>query len=258
MQNFNIYNLNKKISSKFPEFIKSIQLPKNKTIFLISPHSDDIAVACGGTVHLLSKTNKIIPLLFFTGYRGVEKADKKTGTKIREKEMQKEARVLGIQKPFFLRLSSYERNDKMTLKSDILKIKNYLQKYQPDIIFLPDENDLQPRHSLASQMTVKAICKLSEKTRKKIFLFFYETPWSIFKNLDFNTAFLLSKNNFQTKVKAIREHKSQIKRTAFDKIAQSLNTLRASIIPEQRIGYYGSKTKSLGEYLEVFMAKSWL
>ena len=243
-----LYNYNQ--AGKLSGQVILRELPDNKTILLISPHSDDIAVSLGGTVNLLAKNNKIIPLLLFSGWRGVEGAGQIKGGNIREQEMIQESKILGVKKPIFLNLPSYEKDDKTTQDKDILEIEQYLKKYQPDIIFLPRANDYHPRHRLAANMALKAISRRVHK--KAIELFFYETPWRIFGNFDFNAVFVLSKIDFAQKIKAIRAHQSQIKRNHFDKIVRGLNDFRASVIPEQRIGNYGSSTSRLGQYIEVF------
>jgi len=243
-----LYNCNQ--GSALSDQVISRELPDNKTILLISPHSDDVAVSLGGTINLLAKNNQIIPLLLFSGWRGVEDAGQIKGRNIREQEMIQESKILGVKKPIFLNLPSYEKDDKTTRDKDILEIEQYLKKYRPDIIFLPQAKDYHPRHRLAAKMALKAISRCVHK--KTLELFFYETPWRIFGNFDFNAVFVLSKIDFTQKVKAIRAHQSQIKRNHFDKIVRGLNDFRASVTPEQRIGNYGTSTSRLGQYIEVF------
>lgn len=235
---------------KFPKFVKRLKPIKNKNIILISPHPDDIAVGCGGAVSLLSSYNKITPLLFFTGFRGVKGKNKLKSIQVREKEMKKEARILKINKPLFLHLKSYNKESRKNLKQDILKVKKALEKYRPNIIFLPQENDLQPRHHLSTQITLKALRQMTNLTNLK--LFFYETVWGLFSAFDFNTAFILSSRVMRKKLEAIKVHKSQLQRTIFDQAAKNLARFRALIIPEQRINGYGGSLKSIGQYIEVF------
>lgn len=99
--------------------VKIEEYPLKQKIIVISPHSDDLSVNCGGTMAILAPQNKITPVLFYAGYRGVEKVNPEQGTKIREGEMRKEAKSLGLKEPIFLRLGSYEKNDFLTFKKDI-------------------------------------------------------------------------------------------------------------------------------------------
>lgn len=248
MSFFYIYNSSFKKFKNCPPSLKLKKLPSDKNIVLISPHSDDIAVGCGGTVYKLSPFNNITSLLFFTGFRGVLGKNKARSIKIREKEMEQEARILGIKKPVFLHLKSYEKESKDALQKDILKVKKALKKYHPEIIFLPQKEDFQPRHRLATQIALQA---LNQSPSRRIQLFFYETVWGLFGALDFNTAFILSPQEMRKKIEAIRVHTSQLQRTVFDKAAKNLASFRALIVPEQRIRGYGGTLKNFAQYLVV-------
>lgn len=129
-----------------------------------------------------------------------------------------------------------------------------MQKIQPDIIFLPQENDLQPRHKFAAKLTLAAFKKI--KGGERIQLFFYESVWSIFGAFDFNSAFTISSAIMAKKMRAIRAHRSQLQRTAFDRAAENLASFRAATVPEQRMGGYGTKNQKIAEYMEVFYQTS--
>lgn len=226
---------------------------KNKKIIAISAHADDLSIACGGTLALLSPTNKITPILFFTGHRGVTNSTQNNAIQTRETEMTRETEILKIAPPIFLRLASYEHDDNKTIMRDITLIAHELEKQNPEIIFLPWQRDSQPRHRLASIMSLAAL----KKTNLKPTLFFYETTWQQFGALDFNTGFVLDQQIMATKLAAIRAHQSQLQRTAFDHAAKILAQLRAITVPEQRMYGYGQKTKHAQiKYLEVFLKKN--
>jgi len=247
--------------SKLPANTKKENLFKNKNILLFSPHSDDISISIGGIVTALAKSNQIKPVLLFSGYRGVKNKSKQEATKIRQNEMEKESKFLGIDSPFFLKLSSYNQIphtpniNKIPIKEDCLKVKNVLKENQPDIIFLPQKNDNHPSHKLGTKIILNAL--KGYKNSVSIQLIFYENPWSLFENLEFNLVFFFSKKELNKKIKAVRAHRSQLKRTPFDKACRSLSEFRASTIPEQRIVGYGKTMNHLGQfYAEVFNWKN--
>lgn len=223
---------------------------RNKNILLISPHSDDVSVNMGGAVLLLNERNKINPLLFYTGFRGVANIGNAEATQIREEEMTEEAEILGIEEPVFLQLKSYLEDDIKTLQEDKNKLSQVLEPLDPDIIFLPAKNDLQPRHKLATQITLDALKGFQSK--KEIILFYYESVWSIFNAFEFDTVFAYDDKVMRKKLEAIQVHKSQLKRTPFDRAAQSLASFRACITPEQRIAEYGGIPKKYAPYFECF------
>jgi LmbE family N-acetylglucosaminyl deacetylase len=231
-----------------------VQLPDiaHKKIIALAPHADDIAIGCGGTIALLSKTNDIFPLLFFTGERGVDAPDKAVRIKTREQEMIRESEMLGLQRPVFLKLSSYDDISVSTITRDIARIKQLLCDIRPEIIFLPHEGDAQPRHNLATDMALRAI----KRAHMSVELFFYETSWHPFGPLDFNVGVILDDAVMARKIAAVRVHASQLKRTRFDIAAENLARFRAVTVPEQHIQGYGHMLNYQFDYLEVFLKKS--
>lgn len=250
MKKFYLYNLLSK--NKNSDHVSVLPEIKHKKIAVVSPHADDIAIGCGGTMAFLSKTNAIIPLLFFTGERGVDAVGKEHRVTIREKEMQREAEILGLQNPMFLELSSYENDRSEAQTNDIVRIQQEFNAIKPDIIFLPHTKDCQPRHRLASAMALCAI----KQAGMAVKLFFYETSWHPFGPLDFNVGVVLDADNMAKKLEAVRAHTSQIKRTRFDIAAESLARFRAVTVAEQRVGGYGSSEHMCFDYLEVFLTKT--
>ena len=276
MSDFFIYS-SIKLPKNLPGFVKLKKYPRGKKILVISPHSDDVSVSCGGIISKLSVFNKIVPVLFFTGYRGIEGMKKEKAAEVREKEMEKESKVLGIEKPLFLKLLSYESNRNSCRKKDILKVEELFMKQNPEIIFLPKKDDLQPRHKLATEITLGALESLQRRSpapdgagrnpapdgagRRKIKnfpdLFFYENPWSLFGAFEFNAVSILSKREISKKIKAIQVHYSQLKRTAFDRLAKSLAEFRGATVAEQRIFGYGKGNKELNKfYIEAFKCEN--
>ncbi len=244
-----------KLPKDFP--VKEEKLFKNKKIVVISPHSDDMSICCGGFISALSKNNIIIPVLFFSGHRGVQGKQKEQATKIREQEMKREAKILKTKPPVYLSLASYTKDNLMILEEDIIKLENFLIAQNPDIVFLPKKDDLHPRHKLATLLFFKALeTPFLEREEKKepTTLFFYENPWSLFNPYEFNTAFIFSKKEMQHKLKALRVHQSQTRRTPFERATESLAKFRGSVVLEQRVFGYGKNTKVADNYfMETFL-----
>ncbi|MCG2689910.1 PIG-L family deacetylase, partial [Candidatus Parcubacteria bacterium] len=187
MDNISIYSKSK-IKLVLPAWVKQEDIPQDKKIILVSPHSDDISISLGGLAFELAKRNQVLPLLFFSGFRGVLNKNKEEAREIRQGEMKKEAKALGLLAPLLLDLGSYE-NPKQAFKKDVLKIQAVFLKEKPDFIFLPKKDDSHPSHQLAAQLTLSALSSLKVEP----FLFFYENPWSLFKENEINTIFLIDK-----------------------------------------------------------------
>jgi len=240
-------------SKKFLADVKVINGIEGKKILAFAPHSDDLSIGAGGFIAHLAVKNSIIPVCGYTGWRGVNGADSKTeAILLREKEMKKEAEVLGLKKPIFLHLQTYETDSKTAKQQDIEKIKKVLIKEKPELIFLANSQDLHPRHRLFTRLILEA---LEQIKIKNIGLIFYEIPWSVFSSNEFNFIVPLSKELVQKKINAIKAHKSQLVRTNFVKLAKALLALRAGMVPEQKISGYGSKS-SLSNWVEVYKYKT--
>ena len=233
-----------KLPTDLPKPAEIKQLPKDKKILVVSPHSDDASVALGATITTLNRTNKIVPVLFFSGSRGVAGKSKEEAIIVRESEMKKESKVLGIDQPIFLRLGSYYKDGFIVEDEEILKVEKVLENQNPDLIFLPKKDDLHPRHRMATQIILKALKQPHLKKNETPILFFYENPWSLFGEFEFNIVFIIPKKSILNKMKAIQQHTSQLARTPFDKAALSLAAFRGSVVPEQRIFGYGTAIES--------------
>jgi len=239
-------------SKKFLSDVKIINGIQEKKILAFAPHSDDLGIGAGGFISHLAKVNTIVPVCGYTGWRGVNSAHSKNkAIALREKEMKNEAKVLGIKNPIFLHLKTYEIDTKTAKEQDIKKIKALIEKIRPEIIFLPNPLDLHPRHKLLAKLVLNSLTKRN----KGVGLFFYEIPWSVFSSNEFNFIVPLSKELMQQKINAIKIHKSQLSRTNFVKLAKALLSLRAGMVPEQKITGYGSKF-SLSNWVEVYKYKS--
>jgi len=225
-----------------------VDLLTDKKILVFSPHSDDVSIGSGGFLSELARENTIIPLLAYTGWRGVETVSSKAkATRIREDEMRRESRALGIKPPVFLRLSTYERDTLATQTRDVAVLKRVIQKEAPDIIFLPNRHDLHPRHRLLTRLLLTALKEL----RYSVTLLYYEIPWSAFSGHEFNFIVPLSARAVKKKLAGIKVHTSQLARTDFIRMSKALLALRAGMVPEQKIGGYGSSV-NLGKWLEVY------
>ena len=228
-------------------------LPQDKVVVVISPHPDDASISLGGMIAGLAKRNKVHTFVMTTGYRSfISGQDKEQRIKIREHEVEEEARILGAQ-AHFLHLSFYDaKNQSQAMAGDAKKVRQLFDDLEPDIIFLPHKNDKHPTHIGSREVVKKALPMFRLFDRKAIELWHYEGPWAVFNEGEFNTIFAFSEDLMSCKMEAIRAQHSQIERTRFDVAAESLARLRAAVIPEQSLFGLGQKSLKLGEYFELF------
>ena len=225
---------------------------KGKKILAFSPHSDDLSISAGGFLFRLAGNNEVIPVLGFTGWRGVSrKVRKRIAIKLREKEMKNEARVLGLKEPVFLELSSYEKDGIRNRRVDRRTVRNVIKKIGPDMVLVPSRRDTQPRHKLLTEFVLESLARLG----KKVTVVYYETPWSLFDVEQINLLVPLSKEVKAKKMRGVRSHPSQLVRNDFIKISNAMLEHRALVLPEQLIGGFGSNLK-LGNWMEVFSSET--
>ncbi len=192
-------------SSDFPEGFKAFKLLPTDKIIAVSPHPDDVEIGMGGVIQESQKL-KIAPVVLVatTGHRikiyaedvdpsysssfsqgslSGEIIDKNYKTMIREFETMNALKFLNPRTSIeSLKLSYYETKSlSFKDKSDVFKtLEKHLMTHDGRIfIFLPRHDDTHPTHEMTSELffqTTKEFLKTYPD--KKIYLAFYNTPWS--------------------------------------------------------------------------------
>lgn len=260
-------------------------------IICFSPHPDDTSISAGATLAMLAEfSNKVTSCVATTGHRAfIPNADREERTRIREREATEEAACLGADCEF-LRLPLYESG--RLSEEDVFIIEAYLRLKAPTAIFLPHTADTHPTHrevlrgiltalrnifhsqqsaqlqapstpslgssptSLPSHLLMTPPLRSSTGSATAfiecIRLFMYEGPWSLFPPGSYNCIVSPPSNTFEQKQAAIRAHKSQVDRTAYDKAADALATMRAVLVPEQDLAGFGGMPPRIEPKIELF------
>eukprot|EP01095_Lingulamoeba_sp_RSL-Kostka_P004288 TRINITY_DN1538_c2_g1_i1.p1 TRINITY_DN1538_c2_g1~~TRINITY_DN1538_c2_g1_i1.p1 ORF type:complete len:680 (-),score=215.97 TRINITY_DN1538_c2_g1_i1:144-1997(-) len=225
----------------------------NKTIICFSPHPDDTAISAGATLSFLSKNNRTISCVCTTGHRAyISNTTANERVSIREKEATNEAKQINSDADF-LRLPLYDLG-KMS-ETDINIVKEYIEKNNPDCIFLPHTGDSHPTHQEVCKTILVAIQRILIERNDQLplcSLFMYEGPWSLFPRGSYNCIFSPSELDFKKKLLAIREHVSQTARTPYDVASDALSLLRGSLVPEQDLSGFGEKPPEMQPKVELF------
>ncbi len=169
-----------------------------KKILVLSPHTDDGELGCGGSIAKFIKEGKeVYYVAFSTAEESVPTGYPKD---VLEKEVKAATKVLGIPPSnlivykFQVRKLNYVRQE---ILDELIKIK---KKIKPDMVFLPSTNDLHQDHFTVREEGLRAF--------KQITVFGYELCWN---NITFHTqSFIkLNKNHVDTKIRALKAYKSQ-------------------------------------------------
>ena len=167
-----------------------------KKILVISPHTDDGELGCGGSIV------KFIEDGYEVEYVALSCCEKSVPPQypkdILSREVKAATKILGIKKPI---LFSFEVREFPKFRQEILDALIRLRmKIEPDIVFTPSRSDTHQDHKTTVEETMRAF--------KKCTILGYEQPWN---NITFNTlAFIhLQEEHVQKKIDALNCYETQ-------------------------------------------------
>ena len=206
-----------------------------KNILVISPHPDDEAIGCGGTICTHIKNGDIVHVIFLTsGEKGGHGKPEEQTIAIREQEAKDAARILKIEQTDFWIESdgNFEATDNNTAR---LVEKIYV--FKPAVIYVPHINEDHPDHKSAYDL-VKQSLQYPDHVIDKPEIFCYEL-WTPIQQIDLVQDI---SDHVELKREAIRAHKSQCEVMDFDEAILGLNRYRGEM-----------HSWPGGDYAEVFM-----
>ena len=171
---------------------------KKKRVLVLAPHTDDGEFGCGGTIAKLIEEGHDVYYAAFSACQ--QSVLPQFPSDILITEVKAATKVLGI-KPENLILFDYDVRTfgyhRQEILDDLIKLRSELK---PDIIFMPERNDVHQDHKTIAEEGLRAF-KFSS-------ILSYELPWN---NLTFTTSSFihLSESQIQTKIDALQEYKSQ-------------------------------------------------
>lgn len=196
-----------------PVILSELKIPSSLQVALLAPHPDDFD-AIGVTMRALhTNGNEINLAVLTTGVSGVEdvyaekigNADKAA---IREEEQKASIQFFGLplERVTFLRLENDETKHMAVTENNFVSIKEFWDKHQPDIVFLPHGNDTNTDH----QRTYTMFKKILERETKPVIAFLNKDPKTIGIRNDVITTF--GEAEAAWKGELLRFHKSQHER----------------------------------------------
>lgn len=207
-------------------------------ILVISPHPDDEAIGCGGTICKHIAGGDHVEVIFLTsGEKGGHGRSVEETIITREQESKNAAEILQLAHIEFWRepdgiFAATEMN--------IARLSKKLGLLQPSVVFVPHENEEHPDHKAAALLVNKALEQLGSTETLPV-VWMYEV-WTPIQEMDHIVDIT---EHIETKRKAILAYKSQCEVLAFDEAIIGLNRYRG----EMHCWPYG-------EYAEVFKKPS--
>lgn len=192
----------------------------DENVLILSPHTDDGELGCGGTIARLAENGKNIYYMAFSTCE--ESIPKEFPCDILEKEVIKATGILGIKKENLIikkypvrRFNSYRQD----ILEDIIIIRNEIK---PDLVFLPSWNSLHQDHNTISKEGLRAF--------KKNTCLGYDLPWDQVQ-FNSNAFYKLEERHIDLKIQSLNCYQSQQFRTYIDaKFIKSLAIVRGAQI----------------------------
>jgi LmbE family N-acetylglucosaminyl deacetylase len=168
----------------------------SKTILVISPHTDDGELGCGGTIaRFIEEGNAVHYVALSSCEKSVPEG---CASDILKREVKKATKVLGIKKPILFDFEVREfPKFRQAILDTLIELRNSIK---PEIVFAPSSFDTHQDHRTIYEETYRAF--------KQCTILGYEQPWN---NITFNTlAFIaLEQSHIDKKIVALNCYQTQ-------------------------------------------------
>lgn len=193
-----------------------------KNILVISPHPDDEAIGCGGTLRKHILGGDTVEVIFLTsGEQGGHGRSLEETVSVREQEAKAAALIIGINKIEFWR----EQDGLLRSTQDLIaKLQKRISTWRPDLIYVTHAREDHSDHRSAFRMVRRAIKSLSSSVMKPAVLM-YEV-WTPIHQMDHIVDI---SPYIDVKQMAIQAYESQCAVMKFDDAILGLNRYRGEI-----------------------------
>lgn len=216
-------------------------------VLCFQPHNDDCAIALGGSIQKVLRKGWDVTYVYLTdGRHGSDTISPAKLIKIRREEAARERNTLGIGRQFELGIEdgTLSRLPAATVTSLKNRLRAILTENDPDIVLLPTASDMHPDHAAAHRLAVGALEELPV-IPLLLKYFVWLLPDFYRKEADPVDRVLMVgiDGELPLKMSAIRSHRSQVSRVAFDS---------ASLMLSGYLGYVFRSQEILGSrYVEI-------
>ena len=190
-------------------------------VLVLSPHPDDEAVGCGGTLCRHVANRDTVRTVFLTsgeaGGHGIGRAET---ARIREAEARAAADVLGIDAPEFWRLG----DGKLSAGVDNQhRLAALLREYSPDMVYTTHGGEQHRDHRAAVRLLRLVLAGAADRQRPTVRLFEVWTPICRIDHVEDISIYM------ERKLRAVRAYASQCAVLQFDAAVQGLNRYRGEM-----------------------------
>ncbi|MCD6477766.1 MAG: PIG-L family deacetylase [Candidatus Aenigmarchaeota archaeon] len=192
----------------------------------IDPHGDDLIIAVGGTqIQLIDAGWEIKQIQMTDGRHGSNIMDPETTKRVREKESERVREYLGIKDFYNFCVEDGKLNflDPEKKGEVIEELKNQIEEYDADVVFIPGKAEGHPDHRAAYEIGHETIEMLENKPLEVhyvvwLFPFYKQDPGELEKILKANID-----QEFDRKIKAVRMNESQEREGRYSEIVKHID-----------------------------------
>jgi LmbE family N-acetylglucosaminyl deacetylase len=201
-------------------------MAESRNILVIAPHPDDEAIGCGGTLCCHTARGDRVAAVFLTsGELGLEHLPREEAWRIREREAEVAAEVLGLADLTFLRCPDWIVGEGVDEAAALLR--PILAREAPQSIYLPHDREWHPDHRAALGV-VRAACRDSEIPAPDLLTYEVWTPLSEYDQVNDITPVMARK------LRAVRCYRSQLAGFHYDRAVRGLNQYRGALAAQCR------------------------
>ena len=208
---------------------------KNTKILSLSPHSDDDVIGWGGWLHTnCIHGNSVVSVCLTDGSKGGGKiyTDRLTLARLREKEAERAAEIIGISEILF-----WGEPDGELKSSNFLvdKLCHLIADYQPDVVVLPSFLDAHPDHQATAEILAGSLRVYPQKNLICL-------QGEIWTPLPYWNHYVSIDSVLQVKMQAIKLFETQVTQANFLEASLGLSRYRSVF------------AQSKGRFIECFLA----
>jgi len=205
-------------------------------ILILSPHTDDAELGCGGTISRFLKEKKNILWIVFSSAE--ESLPPNLPPNTLTTEFQNVIKSLGLSDSNY-RLHDFKVRKLSEKRQEVLEeLVNIRNQFKPDLVIGPSLNDFHQDHEVVAKEMIRAFKTTSSMIN-------YELPWN---HVKFDTQLFVSlkKKNVDKKMEMLKFYKSQF--------AKNRHYFSADFIK----GLANTRGAQIGEkYAEAFEVVRW-
>lgn len=191
-------------------------------VLVISPHPDDESIGCGGSLrkHVL-QGNEVRVIFLTSGEAGGHNGNPPESiARIREREAKAAARILGFGDIEFWR----QKDGGLRASRSLLqRLREVISNWTPDLLYVPHDREMHPDHRAGAHLVRRTLSLIPAGSRPTVLMFEVWTPLQRIDQVVDISQYI------DTKIRAIRAHKSQCAIMRYDEAALGLGRYRGEM-----------------------------